>query len=164
METDTLTLRSTSFHVVGAARNQGTAVPAGHGVLGYRVDSVLEVPGTQSTVRVSMMIHALEPRIDFTADIDWREIGDQKRGIPGLVVSFPLALRNLTSRYEAPFGSVERSLFAGEEVPTLRYAHLAGTAPTDDGGETAAGVTLVQDCKYGHAIQGSELRLRMVRS
>ena len=163
-ETDKLTLRSTSFHVVGAARNQGTAVPAGHGVMGYRVDSVLDVPGTQSTVRVSMMIHALEPRIDFTADIDWREIGDPKRGIPGLVVSFPLALTNLTSRYEAPFGSVERDLFAGEEVPTLRYAHLAGTAAATAGGKTSAGVTLVQDCKYGHAIQGSELRLRIVRS
>jgi alpha-mannosidase len=163
-ETDPLTLRSTSFHILGAIRNQGTSVPAGHGVMGYRVDSVLEVPGTQSAVRVSMMIHTLEPRIDFTADIDWREIGDAKRGIPGLVVSFPLALKNLSSRYEAPFGSIERNLFDGEEVPTLRYAHIAGTAKKSDGGETFAGVTLVQDSKYGHAVKGSELRLRIVRS
>ena len=163
-ETDRLTLRSTSFHVIGAIRNQGTSVPAGHGVMGYRVDTVLEVPGTQSTVRLSLMIHALEPRIDFTADVDWREIGDAKRGIPGLVVSFPLRLKNPTSLYEAPFGSVERTLFGGEEVPTLRYAHISGTAPTVDGGETFAGVTLVQDSKYGHAIDGSELRLRIVRS
>ena len=163
-EMDNLTLRSSSFSVVGAARNQGTSVPNGGPTMGYRVDSVLEVPGTQSTVRVSLMIHALEPRLDFTADIDWREIGDPKRGIPGLVVSFPLALRSPTSLYEAPFGSIERRLFAGEEVPTLRYAHIAGTASTTDGGEAFAGVTLLQDSKYGHALNGSELRLRIVRS
>jgi alpha-mannosidase len=163
-EMDNLTLRSSSFSVVGAARNQGTSVPNGGPTLGYRIDSVLEVPGTQSTVRVSLMIHALEPRLDFTADLDWREIGDPKRGIPGLVIRFPLALRNPTSLYEAPFGSVERHLFAGEEVPTLRYAHITGTAPTAEGGEVFAGVTLLQDSKYGHALNGSELRLRIVRS
>lgn len=163
-EMDHVMLRSVGFGIVGAARNEGTSAPIGGPVLGYRVDHVLEVPGTNSTVRVSMMIHALEPRLDFTAEVDWREIGDQKRGIPGLVIRFPLALRNVTSLYEAPFGSVERKLFTGEEVPTLRYAHLTGTASTVNGGEAFAGVTLLQDCKYGHAIDGSELRLRIVRS
>ena len=163
-EMDKAILRSSSFSVLGAARNQGTSVPHGGPNLGYRIDSVLEVPGTLSAVRVSLMIHALEPRLDFSADIDWREIGDPKRGIPGLVVRFPLALRSLTSLYEAPFGSVERRLFAGEEVPTLRYAHLTGMASTVDGGEAFAGVTLLQDSKYGHALDSSELRLRIVRS
>lgn len=163
-ELDKVSLRSSSFSILGVARNEGTGLPNGGPTLGYRVDSVLEVPGTQSTVRVSLMIHALEPRLDFTADIDWREIGDQKRGIPGLVVRFPLALRSPSSLYEAPFGSVERHLFAGEEVPTLRYAHITGTAATVNGGEAFAGVTLLQDSKYGHALNGSELRLRIVRS
>jgi alpha-mannosidase len=159
-----ITLRSTGFHIHGAARNQGTSVPIGGGVIGYRVESNLEVPGTQSTVRLSMMIHALAPRIDVTAEIDWREIGDQKRGIPGLAVRFPLALTGLSSRYEVPFGSIERSLFEGEEVPTLRYAHVSGEAQTSDGKKTYAGVTLLQDCKYGHSIEGSDLLLRIVRS
>jgi len=159
-----LLLRSSGFHVVGAARNQGTNVPGGGGVMGYRVVSNLEVPGTQSTVRLSLMIHALEPRLDFTAEIDWREIGDSERGIPGLVIRFPLALAELTSRYEIPFGSVERRLFNGEEVPALRYAHVAGTARTEAGAAAYAGVTLVQDSKYGHSICGNALRLRIVRS
>ncbi len=110
------------------------------------------------------MIHALEPRLDFTANLDWREIGDNKRGIPGLLVSFPLALKNLTTRYETPFGSVERDLYSGEEVPTLRYAHVSGTAKNGEGEEVFAGVTLVQDSKYGHSMKGNDLRLRMVRS
>jgi alpha-mannosidase len=159
-----LTLLSSSFHVVGAARNQGTAVPLGHDVIGYRVESVLEVPGTHSRVQLSLMIHALEPRLDFTANLDWREIGDNQRGIPGLLVSFPLALKNLSTRYETPFGSVERDLYNGEEVPTLRYAHVSGVAQNGAGEEVFAGVTLVQDSKYGHSIKGNDLRLRMVRS
>ncbi len=159
-----LTLISSSFHIVGVARNQGTTVPLGHEVMGYRVESLLSVPNTNSTVRVSLMIHALEPRLDFTAEMDWREIGDAKRGIPGLLVSFPLALTDIETRYETPFGSVERTLFNGEEVPTLRYAHVAGKAKSVSGEDVFAGITLVQDSKYGHAMQGSELRLRMVRS
>ncbi len=157
-------LQCVGFHVVGAARNQGTNVPLGHEVIGYRIDSVLEVPGTRSRVKLSLMIHALEPRIDYTAEVEWYEIGVPGKSIPGLSVRFPLALSNLTTRYETPFGSVTRDCYQGEEVPTLRYAHVSGTAKTVNGNDTYAGVTLVQDSKYGHAMEGSDLRLRIVRS
>lgn len=152
-------------HVHGAARNQGTAVPFGESVA-YRIESLLEVPGTSSTVRLQTVVHGLEPRIDVTAEIDWREIGDPKRGIPGLSVRFPLSpvVECAPVRYETPFGSVERILFNNEEVPTLRYAHLSGKLATGDGAVTPFGFTLLQDCKYGHAMQGSDLRLRMIRS
>lgn len=155
-----ITLRAAGFHIHGTARNEGTSAPIGGPVMGYRVEWHLDVPGTQSRVQVTLSIHALEPRLDFSAEIDWREIGDPKRGIPGLAVRFPLALQNLSSRFEAPFGSVERNLFAGEEVPTLRYAYVAGT--TTNG--KFAGATLLQDSKYGHSICGTDLRLRIVRS
>ncbi len=157
-------LRSTGFQVLGAARNQGTSAPIGSGTTGYRIESHLEVPGTHSTVRVTMMISALEPRIDFSAEIDWREIGDAKRGIPGLIIRFPFQLSDVEARYEIPFGSVVRDLNNGEEVPALRYAHLAGKAPTAVGSSVSEGVTLLQDCKYGHSLKGSELGLRIVRS
>ncbi len=153
-------LRSKGFGLHGVARNQGTATPNGGPTMGYRAEWHLEVPGTSSTVKVSLMIHALEPRLDFTAELDWREIGDAKRGIPGLAISFPTALQNAVATYEAPFGSVERDLNSGEEVPSLRYAHVAGNL---ESGEAAA-FTLVQDSKYGHALNGGELRLRIVRS
>ncbi|MCX6381760.1 MAG: glycosyl hydrolase-related protein [Armatimonadetes bacterium] len=159
-----IALKCTGFHVVGVARNQGTSVPLGQEVMGYRVDSILEVPGTRSRVKLSLMIHALEPRIDYTAELDWYEIGVPEKSIPGLSVRFPLALSDLTTRYETPFGSVVRDLYHGEEVPTLRYAHVSGTANTQTGDEVYAGLTLVQDSKYGHAMDGSDLRLRIVRS
>jgi alpha-mannosidase len=157
-----LVLRSTSFQLLGAQQNGGSGVFGGDSI-SCRIHQTLEVPGTQSTVALTTLIHGLEPRIDVTATIDWREIGDEKRGIPGLVVRFPLqglGSSPLTARYETPFGSVERSLSNGEEVPTLRYAHLAGS----DASGGSAGFTVLQDCKYGHAVTGTDLRLRMIRS
>ena len=163
-----LTLVSSSFDVRPSAVNGGTGVREAVSPIGAQAVWHLAVPGTKSAVKLTLMIHALEPRLDFEAEIDWREIGDPERGIPGLTIRFPLALAGVKTRYEAPFGSVERSLFGGEEVPALRYAHLSGQARAADGEETTAGVTLLQDCKYGHSVHatedGTELRLRIVRS
>jgi alpha-mannosidase len=154
-------LKVTSFHVLGTRWNEGSTTVSSRDAIGYSAVWNLAVPGTTSTVTLTMRIHGLEPRVEFIADVDWREIGDHRKGIPGLVIDFPLALKDLTSRYEAPFGSVERSLFAGEEVPTLRYAHVSGVTGDD---AKYAGATLVQDGKYGHSIDGSRLRLRVIRS
>ena len=161
-------LIANKFRIIGQEINRGTNAVQGGGTAGVQAIWNLVLPNTHSTVRMIADIHALSPRIDFTAEIDWREIGDQERGIPGLTIRFPLALSNVRSRYEVPFGSVERSLFAGEEVPTLRYAHLEGQAMGQDGTLVFTGVTLLQDGKSGHSLvvneDGCELRLRVVRS
>jgi alpha-mannosidase len=162
-------LTTTSFEIVGRATNIGTHEVAPVAPAGCQVKYTLPLPSTTSKVRVTMNIHALEPRVDFTAEIDWREIGSSERGIPGLTLLIPLALAGITARYETPFSSISRSLFDGEEVPSLRYAHVEGTATTESGEKVYAGVTLLQDCKYGHSIIGNDidghiLRLRLVRS
>ena len=46
-----------------------------------------------------------------------------------------------------------------EEMPALRWAQVSGTA-----GGQAAGCVLVNDCKYGHSLQGSTLRLTLIRA
>jgi len=158
-------LLSSSFHVLGAARNQGTNVVGGNSIA-YRIDQTLGIVGTQSTVRLSTLIHALEPRVDVTAEVDWREIGDSQRGIPGLVVRFPFDFftGDMATRYEAPFGSVERHETDGREVPTLRYAHIGGTAATWWDQKFSFGFTLLQDCKYGHFKDKNDIGLRIIRS
>ena len=158
-------LTATGYHVEGISRNQGTSAVLGnaHALI---LRQNFEVPFTQSTVRLTTIIHALSPRIDVTAEVDWREIGDAKRGIPGLAIRFPVDIdeRSDLARYETPFGSVSRDLHNGEEVPTLRYAHLIGEGSTGDDTEALAGFTLLQDCKYGHSLKGSDLRMRIIRS
>jgi alpha-mannosidase len=166
-EVDAVPLKSLGYHVVGAIRNGGTG-RFDNASIAFRIDQHLEVPGTSSTVRLSSLIHALEPRIDVTAEIDWREIGDPKRGIPGLLTVFPLNLEedSLRTVYETPFGSVERRLTNTEEVPTLRYAHVTGQTARELRSRASVpwGFTLLQDCKYGHSVDYTTLRLRMIRS
>ena len=159
-----LDLRSTSYSVVGASRNGGTNVTSGAGI-GCRITQRMVVPGTESSVLVRTLIHALEPRIDVTAEIDWREIGGKERGIPGLFVAFEtdLAEETVNPRYETPFGSVVRTANAGQEVPSLRYAHVEGNLATR-GREKPYGFTLLQDSKYGHSWDDYTMQLRIIRS
>ena len=46
-----------------------------------------------------------------------------------------------------------------EEVPALQWAQVTGAL-----GEAKAGLLLVNDCKHGHSLDGSVLRLTLIRS
>lgn len=147
------------YHIQGISRNQGTHYPLGIAPVAT-VHQHLKVPGTQSSVRLTTRIHGFAPRIDVSAEIDWREIGDSERGIPGLVLDSFTPFKDGTARYETPFGTIERAGLDGEDVPSMRFAHLAA----ETGSTGLAGVTLLNDCKYGHSVENGRLRLRMIRS
>jgi alpha-mannosidase len=162
-------LKTSSFRVLGRKSREGTGEIEPKAPGGCQTEHVFKVPGTTSGVKLSMSVNSIEPRLDFTAEVDWREIGSPERGIPGLLVQLPLGFSSIKSSYEIPFGSIERDLFDGDETPALRFAHVEGTARTKTGESVFAGLTLVQDCKYGHSIVGNDedgyvLRLRIVRS
>jgi len=94
------------------------------------------------------------PRIDFAVSIDWQEPGNPDVGVPDLKVAFTGDVRRPQAWFETPFGATERSA-NGAEVPALRWAAVAG----DDGG-----LALLNDCKHGHDVLGSRLRLTLVRT
>jgi alpha-mannosidase len=148
-------LLSDSFSVIGSAHNEGSGMPLG-GSPFYVVQQTLRVPAADSSVKLRYLINPNLPRVDVEAEVDWREIGSAQKGIPGLVVEFPVSWTPEGARYETPFGSVMRHLQNGEEVPTLQYAHV----PSEKGG----GLTLLQDSKYGHSLSNNSLRMRVVRS
>jgi alpha-mannosidase len=56
--------------------------------------------------------------------------------------------------YEIPFGAIQRTA-DGREVPALRWADIS-----DD----TVGITLANNCKYGHFAQGNTLALTLVRA
>jgi alpha-mannosidase len=149
-----------AYHAIGARYNQGTSLASG-GSSVVAASWTLDVPGTESTVRLSARLQGVRPKIEFEAELDWREIGTPHRGIPGLRIDFecPEAIGKAGGRYETPFGTVVRTWNDDEEVPTLRFAHVG-----DDGPGGYAGVTITQDCKYGHSLDGSTLSMRVVRS
>ncbi len=118
------------------------------------IERNLVVPGTTSSVKLHALVHGLKPRIDFIVDLDWREIGNSHE-TPALRICIPVPGHQGRAIYETAFGSIERDECGGEEVPSLRYAHI----PLDKGA-----LTLLQDCKYGHCYKDGKLTLTLVRS
>jgi len=96
------------------------------------------------------------PRIDFELQVDWREIGSKSGGIPHLKVRFPLDLAAPRARFEIPFGSIQRDLANGEEVPAQRWVDLSEVGGT--------GMTLVNTSKYGFNVEGTSLNMTLLRA
>lgn len=110
-----------------------------------------------TTIAVEVGLDAGSPMLDFTVTTDWLERGTPETGVPSLRAAFPTALTDTKARYEIPFGSISRPL-DGHEVPALRWADLSGALEG-----APHGVTLLNDCKYGHSADGSTLRLTLLR-
>ncbi len=152
-----------SFHIAAGPRNQGTSAPLGTPQVATLAEARLRLPGGSSTMRTRTWVHGLGRRLDGEIEMDWREIGDQERGIPGLSLAIHADVNDLDPEseavYETPYGVIERAMPDDHEypqdVPSLRFATFrAGRL----------WVTLVQDSKYGHRRTSGDLRLRLVRS
>jgi len=93
-------------------------------------------------------------RIDFVTEVEWGEKGSADKDAPMLKVTFTPALVEPRATYEIPFGMIER-LADGAEVPALRCADLS---------DANCGISLLNDCKYGHHADGNTLGLTLLRA
>jgi len=134
-----------------------------------KVDSVkkLKDTATRATIRIertwskshfiqdiSLDAYADTVRIENT--IDWHE----KHTL--LKAAFPLAHSSDSATYEIPYGSIERPTTRNNsferakfEVPALRWADL---------GDSTAGLSILNDSKYGYDALGNTLRITLLRS
>ncbi|MGQ9455557.1 MAG: alpha-mannosidase [Armatimonadota bacterium] len=108
----------------------------------------------ESTISVEIGLNAGSRLIDFTLRTRWVERGSPETGVPMLRVAFPVNLKNGTATYEIPFGWQVRPQ-SEQEVPALKWADVS-----DD----EHGLTLVNNCKYGHSCNDGVLRLTLIRS
>ena len=95
-------------------------------------------------------------RIDFVTDIDWKE----KQVL--LKAAFPVDIHSDKATYEIQYGNVERPThwntswdYARFEVVSHKWADLS---------EGGYGVSILNDCKYGHDIKDSVMRLTLLKS
>lgn len=96
------------------------------------------------------------PRIDFDNNVDWKE----KQIL--LKAAFPVDIHADKATYEIQYGNVERPThwntswdYARFEVVAHKWADLS---------EEGYGVSLLNDCKYGHDIKESVMRLTLLKS
>ena len=111
--------------------------------------------GRSSRITQDMIFSAKSPRIDFHTLIDWHE----KHAL--LKVGFDVDVSATTARHEMQFGHTER--------PTTRNnSHEAAQFEVcchkwSDLSENRFGVALLNDCKYGISVDGSDMRLTLHR-
>ncbi len=98
------------------------------------------------------------PRIDIATTAHWHEAHVLAKA------AFPVAVQGQAAIYEIPYGWVQRTTVPSTpaekamfEVPAQKWVDL-----TDDSG--LHGVSLLNDCKYGHDVRGNLMRITLLRS
>lgn len=107
-----------------------------------------------STILERIIFYRDLARVDFEADIDWKEVGGGEVGVPGLKVAFTAHLPECHAWFETPFGAVRRPA-DGLETPALRWVDVGGPE---------YGMAVLNDCKYGHDVLGCRARITLIRS
>ncbi len=109
---------------------------------------------SKSRIEQKIILYQNLERIDFITKIDWQEKGSGKRGVPMLRVFFHLNFSSPEATFEIPFGHIKRPAI-GQEMPALRWIDVS---------QTDYGVSLINDSKYGHQVQGNSISLTLLRS
>jgi alpha-mannosidase len=104
--------------------------------------------------RISLAYNS--PRLDFETSIDWQE-----RHIL-LKVAFPVQVLSPIATYEIQWGNVERPTHRNTSWDWARFESCA--QKWVDLSEGGYGVSLLNDCKYGHDIGDNVIRLSLLRS
>ncbi len=96
------------------------------------------------------------PRIDFETHMDWRE-----RHVL-LKAAFPVDILSPTATFEIQWGSVERPTHRNTSWDWARFETAA--QKWVDLSEGGYGVSLLNDCKYGHDLRDNVMRISLLRS
>ena len=112
--------------------------------------------GAQSILVQDVVFYAHSRRIDFVTRVDWRESHRL------LKVEFPVAVMTNQVRCEVQFGSVLRNTHSN--LPTDRAQFEVCAHKWICVEEPGCGVALLNDCKYGCDVDGSRMRLTLLRS
>ncbi|WP_298982485.1 alpha-mannosidase [Caldilinea sp.] len=105
------------------------------------------------TQRISLRHNS--PQIDVVTDIDWRE-----RAI-FLKVAFPVDVLSPKATYEIQWGNTERPTHWNTSWDWARFETCA--QKWVDLSEGGYGVSVLNDCKYGHDIKDNVIRISLLR-
>jgi alpha-mannosidase len=109
-----------------------------------------------SSIVQRISLSANSPRLDFDTAVDWRE-----RHIL-LKVAFPVDVFSPQATYEIQWGNVQRPTHRNTSWDWARFETCA--QKWVDLSEGDYGVSLLNDCKYGHDIRDNVLRISLLRS
>ncbi|MDR0731866.1 MAG: glycosyl hydrolase-related protein, partial [Treponema sp.] len=112
--------------------------------------------GMASNLTQDMIVYARNRRIDFVTRVDWHE----KRRL--LKVCFDSAIDSPQVRCEVQYGHLLRNTH--QNLPQDRAMFEVCAHKWISLEEAGSGLALLNDCKYGHDINGNRIRLTLLRS
>lgn len=123
---------------------------------GARAGFEIEKAFLNSTVKQKIWLYDDIDRIDFETYIDWKESHIL------LKAAFPVDVNTDKATYDIQFGSVERPTHYNTSWDSARFEVCAHKYA--DISEYSYGVSLINDCKYGHAIHDGVMSLTLLKS
>ena len=113
-------------------------------------------PHMHSTITQTIWFYDGTTRMDFETVADWHDRHQMLKAV------FPVDVNSDKATYEIQFGTVERPTHKNTSWDAARFEVCAHKyADLSDGGY---GVTLMNDCKYGHDIHDGMMQLSLLRS
>lgn len=109
-----------------------------------------------SIIRQDMILYRDDRRIDFKTYVDYHERQQL------LKAAFPADIRSTYATYDIQYGNVRRPNHWNTSWDQARFESVAHRFA--DLSERSYGVSLLNDCKYGHDIKDNVMRISLVRS
>ncbi|GEO27464.1 alpha-mannosidase [Alicyclobacillus acidoterrestris] len=110
----------------------------------------------QSTITQDLTAYADNRRLDFVTTVDWHEREQL------LKVAFPVDIRATEATYDIQFGNVKRPTHWNTSWDQARFETVAHQWV--DLSERGYGVSLLNNCKYGHDVKDNVMRLSLIKS
>ena len=122
------------------------------------VRAVLEITrkASKSTIRQQVIFYASSRRIEFVTNVDWKEHQTL------LKVHFPVAVHTDEAAFDVQFGNLTRKTHRNTSWDVARFESCG--QKWMDLSEGHYGVSLLNDCKYGHSVQDSNMALTLIKS
>eukprot|EP00762_Andalucia_godoyi_P008075 ANDGO_02134.mRNA.1 Alpha-mannosidase G len=113
-------------------------------------------PRNKSTIDQSVVIDAARDRIDFETRADWHDSQFL------LKVAFPVDVLASEAAHEIQFGHIRRPTHKNTQWDVARFetSHHRWV----DVSEAGYGAAVLNDCKYGNDVQGSTIRLTLIKA
>lgn len=110
----------------------------------------------KSTICQDMVLYSGSRRIDFKTRVDYHE----KRQL--LKAAFPVDIRSTYGTYDVQYGNVRRPNHWNTSWDQARFETVAHRWA--DLSERGYGVSILNDCKYGHDIKDNVIRITLIKA
>ena len=143
-------MKIVSWNVNGIERMEWTEIG--------NVRAVLEITRkeSKSTITQKIIFYAQQKRIEFQTHVDWKEHQTL------LKVHFPVAVHTDEATFDVQFGNLTRKVHTNTSWDMARFESCG--QKWIDLSEGHYGVSLLNDCKYGHSVKDSNMALTLIKS